>query len=420
MTSAADPDHVPEDAEQRRLGEDERREKNWTRWGLYLSERQWGTVREDYSESGDAWNYLPHDRARSQAYRWGEDGLRTHKKGGSPMPSSTDDKENSKEGTQISRRNVLIGAAAMLASAALPAVTVAASAKAATSTSPNRTQRRQSMSTITTKDGVEIFYKDWGPNNAQPIVFHHGWPLSADDWDTQMLYFVEKGYRVIAHDRRGHGRSSQVTDGHDMDHYAADAAAVVAHLDLRNAIHIGHSTGGGEATRYVARHGKGRTAKLVLIGAVPPIMVKTPANPGGLPIEVFDGLRQQLAANRAEFYREFASGPFYSYNRPGAKVSQGVIENWWRQGMMGGAKAHYDGIKAFSETDFTEDLKVIDVPTLVMHGDDDQIVPIADSAPLSAKLLKKGTLKVYEKFPHGMCTTHADVINADLLAFIKG
>jgi non-heme chloroperoxidase len=273
------------------------------------------------------------------------------------------------------------------------------------------------MSTITTKDGVEIFYKDWG--SGQAVVFHHGWPLSSDDWDAQMLYFVEQGYRVVAHDRRGHGRSSQVSDGHDMDHYAADVAAVVAHLDLRDAIHIGHSTGGGEATRYVARHGKGRVAKLVLIGAVPPIMVKTPANPGGLPIEVFDGFRKQLAANRAQFYLDIASGPFYSYNRPGAQISQGVIQNWWRQGMMGGAKAHYDGIKAFSETDFTEDLKIIDVPTLVMHGDDDQIVPIADSALLSAKLLRKDTLKVYVKFPHGMCTTHADVINADLLAFIK-
>ena len=275
------------------------------------------------------------------------------------------------------------------------------------------------MNTITVKDGTTIYYKDWGSRNAQPIVFHHGWPLSADDWDTQMLYFVGKGYRVIAHDRRGHGRSSQVSDGHDMEHYAADAAAVVEHLDLRDAIHIGHSTGGGEATHYVARHGKGRVAKLVLIGAVPPIMVKTPANPGGLPIEVFDGLRQQLAANRAQFYRDFASGPFYGYNRPGAKVSQAVIENWWRQAMMGGAKAQYDGIKAFSETDFTDDLKIIDVPTLVMHGDDDQIVPIADSAPLSAKLLKKGRLKVYEKFPHGMCMTHADVVNPELLAFIK-
>ena len=277
------------------------------------------------------------------------------------------------------------------------------------------------MSTITTRDGVDIFYKDWGPKNAQPIFFHHGWPLSADDWDTQMLYFLDKGYRVIAHDRRGHGRSTQVSDGHDMDHYAADAAAVVEHLELRNAVHIGHSTGGGEATRYVAQHGqkRDRVAKLVLIGAVPPIMLKTAANPGGLPIEVFDDLRKALANNRAQFYVDFASGPFYGYNRPGAKATQGVIENWWRQGMMGGAKAHHEGIKAFSETDFTADLKSINVPTLVMHGDDDQIVPIADSAPLSAKLLKNGTLKIYEKFPHGMCTTRADVINPDLLAFIK-
>jgi non-heme chloroperoxidase len=237
-----------------------------------------------------------------------------------------------------------------------------------------------------------------------------------------MLFFLANGYRVVAHDRRGHGRSSQVSDGHDMDHYAADAAAVAEHLDLRNAVHIGHSTGGGEATHYVARHGEpqGRVAKLVLIGAVPPIMLKTPANPAGLPIEVFDGLRQQLAANRSQFYVDLPSGPFYSFNRPGAQVSQAVIQNWWRQGMMGGAKAHYDGIEAFSETDFTEDLKIIQVPTLVMHGEDDQIVPIAASAPLSAKLLKNATLKVYEKFPHGMCTTHADVVNPDLLAFVRG
>jgi len=275
------------------------------------------------------------------------------------------------------------------------------------------------MGTIATNDGVTIFYKDWGPKNAQPIVFHHGWPLSADDWDTQMLYFVGKGYRVVAHDRRGHGRSTQVSDGHDMDHYAADAAAVFAHLDLRNAIHIGHSTGGGEAAHYVALHGKGRVAKLVLIGAVPPLMLKTAATPGGIPVEVFDGLRQQLAANRAQFYWEFASGPFYGYNRPGAKPMQTVIDNWWRQAMMGGAKAQYDGIKAFSETDFTEDLKKIDVPTLVLHGDDDQIVPIAISGPLSAKLLKKATLKVHPGFPHGMCTTHADVVNPELLDFIK-
>ncbi|MBY3166284.1 alpha/beta fold hydrolase [Rhizobium laguerreae] len=278
------------------------------------------------------------------------------------------------------------------------------------------------MSTVTTKDGVEIFYKDWGPKSAQPIMFHHGWPLCSDDWDAQMLFFLEKGYRVVAHDRRGHGRSTQVGDGHDMDHYAADAATVVEHLDLRNIVHVGHSTGGGEATHYVARHGQpqGRVAKLVIIGAVPPIMVKTEANPGGLPIEVFDGLRKQLAANRAQFYYDLPAGPFYSFNRPGAKVLEPVINNWWRQGMIGGAKAHYDGIKAFSETDFTEDLKIITVPTFVMHGDDDQIVPIADSALLSSKLLQNATLKVYEKFPHGMCTTHADIINPDILAFIKG
>ena len=275
------------------------------------------------------------------------------------------------------------------------------------------------MATITTNDGTTIFYKDWGPQSAQPVVFHHGWPLSGDDWDTQMLYFLANGYRVIAHDRRGHGRSSQVSEGHDMDHYAADVAAVVSHLDLRNAVHVGHSTGGGEALHYAARHGDGRVAKLVLIGAVPPLMVKTARNPGGLPIEAFDALRQQLAANRAQFYREFASGPFYGYNRPGASVSQAVIDNWWRQGMMGGAKAHYDGIKAFSETDFTDDLRKVSVPTLVMHGDDDQIVPIADSALLSAKLLKNATLKVYQKLPHGMCTTHAHIINPDLLAFVS-
>jgi non-heme chloroperoxidase len=276
------------------------------------------------------------------------------------------------------------------------------------------------MSTITTKDGTRIFFKDWGPKDAQPIVFHHGWPLSSDDWDTQMLFFVGKGFRVVAHDRRGHGRSTQVSDGHDMDHYASDVAALVDQLDLRRAIHVGHSTGGGEATRYVAAHGKGRVAKLVLIGAVPPLMVKTSKNPGGLPLEVFDGFRAQLAANRAAFYREVASGPFYGFNRPGATASAAVVDNWWRQGMMGGAKAHYEGIKAFSETDFTDDLKSIDVPTLVMHGDDDQIVPIGASAHASAKLLKHGTLQVYAGLPHGMCTTHAEVIDADLLAFIRG
>jgi non-heme chloroperoxidase len=278
------------------------------------------------------------------------------------------------------------------------------------------------MAAITTKDGVEIFYKDWGPRNAQPLVFHHGWPLSGDDWDTQMLYFLGKGFRVIAHDRRGHGRSSQVSDGHDMDHYAADVAAVVEHLNLRNAVHIGHSTGGGEALHYVAQYGQKqkRVMKLVLIGAIPPVMLKSERNPGGLPIEVFDELRAALAANRSQFYLDLAGGPFYGFNRPGAKVSQGAIQNWWRQSMAGGANAHYLGIKAFSETDFTEDLRSVEVPTLLMHGDDDQIVPIADSALLGIKLLKNGTLKVYEKLPHGLCTTHADVVNPDLLAFIKG
>jgi non-heme chloroperoxidase len=304
--------------------------------------------------------------------------------------------------------------------AAIATGLLASNSLAATLQSSSQAKGFFSMNTITSKDGVQIFYKDWGPKTAQPIVFHHGWPLSGDDWENQMLFFLAQGYRVIAHDRRGHGRSSPVSNGHDMDHYAADAAAVMEHLDLRNAIHIGHSTGGGEAARYVARHGKGRAAKLVLIGAVPPLMVKTPANPGGLPIEVFDGLRKELAANRSSFYIEFASGPFYSYNRPGAKPSQPIIWNWWRQAMMGDAKAQYDGIKAFSETDFTEDLKMIDVPALIMHGDDDQIVPLADSAPLSAKLLRKSTLQVYKGFPHAMCTTHADVVNSDLLKFIRG
>ena len=273
------------------------------------------------------------------------------------------------------------------------------------------------MNTITTKDGVEIFYKDWG--KGQPIVFSHGWPLSADDWDAQMLFFVNHGYRVIAHDRRGHGRSAQVSDGHDMDHYADDLAALTAHLDLKNAIHVGHSTGGGEVTHYLGRHGESRVAKAVLIDAVPPIMVKTSANPGGLPIEVFDGLRKSLAENRAQFYLDFASGPFYGFNRPGVKPMPGVFQNWWRQAMMGSAKAHYEGIKAFSETDFTDDLKKITVPVLVMHGDDDQIVPYADSGPLSAKLLKNGTLKTYKGFPHGCPATQAGTINADLLAFLR-
>ncbi|TFV58638.1 alpha/beta hydrolase [Mycobacterium sp. PS03-16] len=273
------------------------------------------------------------------------------------------------------------------------------------------------MPTITTNDGVDIYFKDWG--SGQPIVFSHGWPLSADDWDTQMLFFLHHGYRVIAHDRRGHGRSTQTADGHDMDHYADDLAAVVHHLDLRDAVHVGHSTGGGEVAHYLARHGQDRAAKAALISAVPPLMVKTDANPGGLPKEVFDDLQAQLAANRSEFYRALPSGPFYGFNRPGAEASEAIIQNWWRQGMMGGAKAHYDGIVAFSQTDFTEDLKQITIPVLVMHGDDDQIVPYEDSAPLSADLLPNGTLKTYPGFPHGMPTTQADTINADLLEFIR-
>src|SRR6202451_537868 len=273
------------------------------------------------------------------------------------------------------------------------------------------------MPIITTKDGTDIFYKDWGAG--QPIVFSHGWPLSADDWDAQLLFFLGRGYRVIAHDRRGHGRSTQTRDRHDMDHYADDLAALTAHLDLKDAIHVGHSTGGGEVTHYLGRHGESRVAKAALISAVPPLMVQTAANPNGLPKDVFDGLQAQLAANRSEFYRALPEGPFYGYNRPGATPSEAIIQNWWRQGMMGGAKAHYDGIVAFSQTDFTEDLKKISVPVLVMHSEDDQIVPYADSGPLSAKLLKNGTLKTYKNFPHGMPTTEAETVNADLLAFFK-
>jgi len=273
------------------------------------------------------------------------------------------------------------------------------------------------MSFVTTKDGVDIFYEDWG--SGQPIVFHHGWPLSSEDWDTQMLFFLQRGYRVIAMDRRGHGRSTQVSEGHDMDHYAADAAAVVEHLNLRNCIHIGHSTEDGEAARYVAQHGHGRASKLVLVASVPPIIVKTPSNPGGLDITVFDGLRQALAANRAQFFRDMPSGPFYGFNRPENKPIEGVIDNWWRQGMMGSAKAHYEGIKAFSETDQTEDLNAIQVPTLVLAGDDDQIVPYKDGAELQAKLLKKSTLKIYPSYAHGMLTTHADILNADIFEFIR-
>ncbi len=275
------------------------------------------------------------------------------------------------------------------------------------------------MSTITTSDGTEIFYKDWGPKDATPIVFHHGWPLSADDWDNQMLFFLHRGYRVIAHDRRGHGRSSQTDTGNEMETYAADVVALAAALDLKGAIHIGHSTGGGEVVRYAVRAEPGRIAKAVIIGAVPPVMVQKDSNPEGLPIGVFDGFRDALLANRAQFFRDIPAGPFFGFNRDGATVSQGLIDNWWRQGMMGGAKAHYDCIKAFSETDFTEDLQALDIPVLVMHGEDDQIVPIHDSALKAIALLKHGTLKTYPGLPHGMCATHPEVVNPDLLAFIE-
>ena len=275
------------------------------------------------------------------------------------------------------------------------------------------------MAFVTTKDGVDIFYKDWGPRDAQVLFFHHGWPLSSDDWDAQLLFFLNEGFRVVAHDRRGHGRSSQVWDGHDMDHYADDVAAVVQHLGIKNAIHIGHSTGGGEVAHYIARHGEANVAKAVLVSAVPPIMVKTANNPDGLPKEVFDDLQNQLFKNRSQFYYDLPAGPFYGFNRPDANPSEPVIWNWWRQGMMGGAKAHYDGIVAFSQTDFTEDLKKISVPVLVMHGDDDQVVPYENSGALSAKLVQNGTLKTYKGFSHGMLTVNADVINPDLLAFIR-
>jgi non-heme chloroperoxidase len=321
-------------------------------------------------------------------------------------------------GMNISRRAAL-GAGAV--AAATPLFSLTAAIAQPTHKTSAETKGAETMTFVTTKDGTQIFYKDWGPKNAQPIVFHHGWPLSSDDWDAQMLFFVAQGFRVIAHDRRGHGRSAQVSDGHDMDHYAADAAAVVEHLDLRKAVHIGHSTGGGEVARYIAKYGEpqARVAKAVLVSAVSPLMVKTDKNPDGTPIEVFDGFRKALAANRSQFFLDVASGPFYGFNRPGAKVSQGIIQNWWRQGMMGGANAHYDGIKAFSETDQTEDLKAIKVPMLILQGDDDQVVPYKDAALLQAKLLKNSTLKVYPGFPHGMCTTDADVINSDLLAFIR-
>jgi len=316
----------------------------------------------------------------------------------------------------ISRRTVLGTAAGALGASllGLPELVPVQTANAQAS-QPSAEEKKMGM--ITTKDGTQIFYKDWG--KGQPVVFHHGWPLSADDWDSQMLFFLSKGYRVIAHDRRGHGRSTQTAVGNDMDTYAADVAELAEALDLRDAIHVGHSTGGGEVTRYVAQHGKGRVAKAVIISAIPPVMLKSESNPGGLPISVFDDLRAQLAANRAQFYLDVPSGPFYGFNRKDAKVYPGLIQNWWRQGMIGGAVAHYECIKVFSETDFTEDLKKIEVPVLVMHGDDDQIVPIADAALLSIKLLKNGTLKVYKGLPHGMCSTHPDIINPDLLAFFQ-
>ena len=322
------------------------------------------------------------------------------------------------ETSGTTRRGLMTtGAMAAALAVTLPAL-AAQSTPAAVPAGSKNDGHASGSGILTVKDGTQIFYKDWG--TGQPLVFHHGWPLSSDDWDAQMLFFSGKGFRVIAHDRRGHGRSSQTTVGNEMDTYAADVAQLMTHLDIRNAVHIGHSTGGGEVARYVARHGRGRVAKAVLIGAVPPIMLRTANNPGGLPLDVFDGLRKALTDNRSGFYRDFPSGPFYGFNRPGAKVSEAIIDNWWRQGMNGGAKAQYDCIKAFSETDFTDDLKAIDVPTLVLHGEDDQIVPIADSAHLAIKLLKQGTLKTYPGLPHGMCTTHADVINQDLLSFIKG
>ena len=276
------------------------------------------------------------------------------------------------------------------------------------------------MASIRTREGIEIFYKDWGPKTAQPIVFHHGWPLSADDWDNQMMFFLSRGYRVIAHDRRGHGRSAQTDSGNDMDTYASDVAALVDTLDLQNAVHIGHSAGGGEVARFVARAKPGRVAKMVLISAVTPMMIRTQGNPDGLPKEVFDGFRTSLVANRAQFYRDIPAGPFFGFNRAGAKVSEGVIQNWWRQAMMGGAKAQYDCVSALSETDFSENLKAISVQTLVLHGDDDQIVPIKVSSLRAVKLLRNGSLKIYRDLPHGMCTTHPEIINPDLLAFIKG
>jgi non-heme chloroperoxidase len=332
------------------------------------------------------------------------------------MPQNSDDIAlTDSDRFPFPRRNFLVGIATLTLLASVPFKLMAATHEKA---QPPKA-RSDSMTTIKTADGTEIFYKDWGPRDATPVMFHHGWPLSSDDWDNQLMFFLEKGYRVIAHDRRGHGRSTQTWTGNDMDTYAADVIELTDALNLKGAIHVGHSTGGGEVARYVARAKPGRVAKAVLISAVPPIMVKSDKNPGGLGIEVFDGLRKALLENRAQFYMDVPSGPFYGFNRPNAKVSQGTIENWWRQGMMGGAKAQYDCIKVFSETDFTEDLKKIEIPTLVMHGDDDQIVPYDDSAPLSVKLLKNGTLKKYPGFPHGMPTTNAAELNTDILAFIR-
>ncbi len=330
------------------------------------------------------------------------------------MTTSSDEQDGA------SRRDVVTSGLSLALMSAIPSLSASTSTAATPKASPKSPgDTIMSSGFVTTKDGTQIFYKDWGPKTAQPIVFHHGWPLSADDWDNQMMFFLAAGFRVIAHDRRGHGRSTQTDTGNEMDTYAADVIALTDHLDLKNAVHVGHSTGGGEVIHYVARAKPGRVAKAVLIGAVPPIMVKSDKNPGGLPIEVFDGFRAAQVANRAQFFHDVAAGPFYGFNRPGAKVSPAVVENWWRQGMMGGTKAHYDCIKAFSETDFTEDLKSVDVPVFLMHGEDDQIVPIDDSARIGIKLLKKGTLKTYPGLPHGMCTTHPEIINPDLLAFIK-
>ena len=332
----------------------------------------------------------------------------------------TTSKDSDLQQEGASRRVIVTSGLGLALMAAAPSLAPSSSFAAASPASPKVTgDKTMSSGFVTTKDGTQIYYKDWGPKTAQPIVFHHGWPLSADDWDNQMMFFLGQGFRVIAHDRRGHGRSSQTDTGNEMDTYAADVVELADHLDLKNAVHVGHSTGGGEVIHYVARAKPGRVAKAVLIGAVPPIMVKSDKNPGGLPIEVFDGFRAAQVANRAQFFHDVAAGPFYGFNRPGAKVSAAVVENWWRQGMMGGAKAHYDCIKAFSETDFTEDLKKVDVPVFLMHGEDDQIVPIDDSAKLGIKLLKHGTLKTYPGLPHGMCTTHPEIVNPDLLAFIK-